>query len=78
MHPVDIQARLKKKGITQRAIAEELEVSQMSVSKVIHKTIISDRIMKAVSAKLGKDHREVFHEYYLKPPKRKTSKVSNF
>jgi len=75
MAPTKIQDRLKKLNITQRSIAEELGVSEMTVSKVIHRIIVSDRIMKTVAAKIGEDHRKVFPEYYLKPPKRSTSKV---
>ena len=48
----------------------------MAVSKVINRNMVSDRVMKAISEKLGKDHRQVFPEYYLKPPLRKTSKVA--
>ncbi|HRR42491.1 MAG TPA: hypothetical protein P5244_14755 [Syntrophales bacterium] len=75
MTPTKIQDALKKMEITQRAIADELKVSEMTVSKVIHRVIVSDRIMKTISSKIGKDHRQVFPEYYLKPPKRSTSKV---
>jgi hypothetical protein len=50
-------------------------ISEMTVSKVIHRIIVSDRIMKNIASKIGKDHRQVFLEYYLKPPKRSTSKV---
>jgi lambda repressor-like predicted transcriptional regulator len=78
MHPADIQAKLKKRGITQRMIAEKLGVAEMNVSKVIHRNIVSDRIMRGIAEELGIDHRQVFPWYYLKPAKRKTSKVSNF
>lgn len=76
MTPLKIQYELKKRGITQRSLAAELGITEMPVSKVINKLIVSDRVMRAVSAKIGKDHRIVFPEYYLRPAKRSTSKVA--
>jgi len=78
MHPADIQADLKKTGITQKALAKEIGVSEFTVSDVILKKRISDRVMRAISQKINKDHRLVFPEYYCQPAKRTTSKVSNF
>lgn len=75
MEPAKIQYELKKRGITQKAIAREIGVAEMSVSKAIHRTGISDRIMKAVSRAIEQDHRYVFGEYYFGPKKRRTSKV---
>ena len=76
MHPADIKAALWKRGIKQKQIADEVGVTQMSVSEVINKRRVSDRVMKAVARAIDKDHRIVFDWYYLKPPKRSTSKVS--
>lgn len=78
MHPADIKARLEKKGVTQLQIAAELDppVTGMAVSNVILKKSISDRIMKKVSEKIGVDHCRVFPEYYLRKPKRSTSKAT--
>ena len=70
MHPADIQAELKKRDITQAAIAEELEVTEFHVSEVINKHRISDRVMKAVAEKIGMDHRAVFPEYYFSQKRR--------
>ena len=69
MTPLKIQYELKKRGITQRSLAAELGITKMPVSKVINKLIVSDRVMRAVSAKIGKDHRMVFPEYYLQTGK---------
>lgn len=73
MHPADIQAELKKKGVTQASIAYDLGVSQYHVSGVIHdpEKRPSDRVMKAVSKIIGRDHREVFPEYYFNLKRRK-------
>ncbi|OPY15640.1 MAG: hypothetical protein A4E66_00044 [Syntrophus sp. PtaB.Bin001] len=78
MSPTEIQDELKKNKTSQKAIADELDppVSAMTVSKVIHRIIVSDRIMRAIAKRLGKTHTEVFPEYYLQPPKRSTSKVA--
>jgi len=73
MHPADIQAELKKRGLTQKALAEKLGVSEFPVSAVINKKHVSDRIMTAVAEAIGRDKTEVFAEYYLSPPKRSTS-----
>ena len=75
MKPIDIQYELKKKKITQKSIAQELGISEMVVSKVINKLIVSDRVMRAVAVKLNESHKRVFSEYYLQPPKRSTSKA---
>lgn len=76
MTPEQIQELLKKAGTTQRAIAAELGLSEMTVSKVVNRIIVSNRVMRTIAEKIGKDHRRVFPEYYLEPPKRRTSKVS--
>ena len=73
MDPIDIQYHIKKKGLTQTAIANDIGVAIMTVSKVIHRQLISDRTMKAIAKAIGRDHIEVFPEYYLAPPARITS-----
>jgi len=75
MTPLERQFALKKKGITQHQLAQDLGVHDVSVSDVILGRRVSDRIMRGISAAIGKDVRMVFPRYYLSPPKRKTSKV---
>jgi len=75
MTPAKIQDALRKLNITQRSIANELHVSEMTVSKVINRVIVSDRIMRAIADKIGRTHTAVFPKYYHQPPKRATSKV---
>jgi len=65
MHPIDIQAELKRQGITQKSIAQELEVSEFHVSAIVRKLRESDRVQRAISQKIHRDHREVFPEYYF-------------
>lgn len=76
MEPADIQCALKKKGITQKAIAQKIGVVEMSVSKVVNKQIVADRIMRAIAEEIGMDRLQVFPEYYGNPAKRSTSKVT--
>ncbi len=71
----EIQIALKAKGITQSTLADRLCVSRVTVSDVINKRRISHRVMTAISEALVEDIRWVFPEYYLRPPKRKNSKV---
>jgi len=73
MHPADIQAELKKKGVTQASIAQDLGVSQYHVSGVIHdpEKRQSDLVMRAVAKAIGRDHREVFPAYYFNVKRRK-------
>lgn len=75
MHPADIQAALKKKGWTQKAVARKLGIAANTVSVVINKQAVSDPVMTAIAEIIGRNKAEVFPEYYLAPPKRSTSKV---
>ncbi|MDX9820646.1 MAG: helix-turn-helix transcriptional regulator [Syntrophales bacterium] len=64
----------QKKGITQKSLAQKIGVSDISVSDVINDHRVSDRIMRAIAEAIGSDVRLVFPKYYLRTPKRKTSK----
>jgi len=75
MTPLEIQFELKKRGLSQKQIALDEGVSEMMVSGVIHKNRVSNRIMRKISEKIKRDHRDVFSEYYLCDPKRTTSKT---
>ena len=76
MTPAFRQFLLKKKGITQKQIAQELEISEMSVSKEINDEPRSHRTRCAIAEKIGLPVDEVFPDYYNRPPQRKTSKIS--
>lgn len=71
MHPADIQAALKKRGITQKQISQEEGVSEFFISALIRKKTTSDRVMKKVARRIGLHHTEVFPEYYFNPNRRK-------
>ena len=62
--PIDIQYHLKKKGITQKQLAEQLQVSEMSISNVINFNMVSDRLMRAVADAIGMKPELVFAWYY--------------
>ena len=72
MHPADIQAELKKNGVTQADIARDLGVSDFHVSAVIHNPDVrqSDRVMRAIAKAIKRDHREVFPSYYFRLKRR--------
>jgi lambda repressor-like predicted transcriptional regulator len=76
MDPLVIQLELKKRGITGAIMEKEIGRSKQHIGQVILKRRISDPVMRYVAEKIDRDYRRVFPEYYLKPAKRSTSKVS--
>ena len=72
MTPLDIQYELRKREITQKALAGEIGVSEMTVSNVIRRRSTSHRVMKAIAAKIGRDHQVVFADYYFGKNRRKS------
>ena len=72
MHPAEIQCELKKRGITQKDIADELGVCPFHISGVIRFQELrgSERVMKAVSKKIERDPREVFPTYFFRKNRR--------
>lgn len=79
MHPADIQCQLKKRGITQVSIAHELGVSAMHISAVIRfqELRASERVMKAISKKIGRDPRAVFPTYFFRENRRTKKRTKN-
>jgi transcriptional regulator with XRE-family HTH domain len=75
MTPNKIIYLLKEKGVAQKDIAAELGIWPINVSNVIHRKIVSDRVMKKIAEKLGCNYWDVFPEYYKQKPKRRTSKT---
>ncbi len=53
MHPADIQAALKKQGLTQKEVAVRNNVSRTTVSHVIHGRGKSKRIALAIASATG-------------------------
>lgn len=75
MTPEQIKKAVRANGYTQKSLAEKLDRSEMNISRVVRKTMISDYVMRGISKAIGKSHTEVFPEYYLSPAKRGTSKT---
>lgn len=71
-----IKGALADNGYTQKSLAKEIKRSENSVSRTIHRKMISDYIMRAIAERIGKQPHEVFPEYYLQPAQRSTSKVA--
>jgi len=53
MTPAEIKAALERKGITQRDIARELPVHHITLHRVLHGTVPSDRIREAIANAIG-------------------------
>jgi len=73
MHSAEIQCELKKRGITQRAIAEELGICPFHVSAMIRYPVERGGrgyILKAIAKKIDRDHREVFPSYFFRKNRR--------
>jgi lambda repressor-like predicted transcriptional regulator len=73
MHPADIQAALKKAGLTQKAVAEEYGCSVFHVHRIIHEQKGSEPLMKFICQKIGKGIYEVFPDFCLKKYRKKAA-----
>lgn len=60
MHPEEIKAALRMKGVTLAALADETKVSRSMVSHVIHGHARAAHIQERVSAILGKPVNSIF------------------
>lgn len=67
MHPADIQSELKKAGLTQRYIADELAISEVTVSTVISGRVTSKRIASFIAEKINKDIDVIWPGRYQEP-----------
>jgi transcriptional regulator with XRE-family HTH domain len=63
MDYVEIQALLKRLGVTQEELAEKINCSQSAISKVVRRKAVSHRIAKLISDFLGKPKAIVFPDY---------------
>ena len=53
MHPEQIKAAIRMRGTTPSAIAQELGISRMAVSHVIHGRGVSAKVARAISQVTG-------------------------
>lgn len=77
MTPAYRQYLLKDRGITQKQIALELGISEMSVSDEVNGKARSHRIRCKIAEIVGMPVDTVFPDYYGRPPQRTTSKTAN-
>ena len=70
MTATDIQYLLKRKGLTQKKLAKKFGVHEMTISRVIHRTLISDRLMRAISNEIGVEPERAFEDYYTRDGRR--------
>lgn len=64
MHPADIQAALRKAGVSQKDIAEKFEISESTVSQVIHGLSKSRRIAEDIASVIGKEISDIWPSTY--------------
>ncbi len=64
MSPTEIKAELVRHSTSMRAIARSLGITPNCVWLVIHRRMVSRRVMEAVAATIGKKTPEVFPEYF--------------
>ena len=64
MHPELIKALIRIRGTTPAALADELGVSRMTVSQVIHGRGVSGRIAKRISEVVCKPLEELWPKQY--------------
>ncbi len=67
MNPADIQTALKEKGLTQAAIARQMGVSEMTVSRIVRGTESSRRVAQAISEAIGIPMDTLWPERYSHP-----------
>ncbi|MFE8644144.1 helix-turn-helix domain-containing protein [Sphingomonas sp. NCPPB 2930] len=54
MHPEQIKAHIRMRGTTPAAIADDLQLSRMTVSNVIHGRTTSRKVAVAISSVISK------------------------
>lgn len=64
MTPIERQFELRKRGITQKSIAQELGKHPITIGLVINGKLNSAALIQAISDKIEKPPQEVFPEYF--------------
>ncbi|MGJ7611818.1 MULTISPECIES: helix-turn-helix domain-containing protein [unclassified Variovorax] len=64
MHPEQIKADIRMRGTTPAALADDLHVSRMTVSNVIHSRITSRRVAEAIAKTIDKTVSQVWPGRY--------------
>lgn len=68
MHPEQIKAELRMRGITPAALADEMKLKPTTLSQVIHGRSTSARVCARIAAVIGKPVHEIW------PPKKPSLK----
>jgi lambda repressor-like predicted transcriptional regulator len=66
MHPLDIQAAIKKTGVNQSKLAERLGVSNSLISRVIYGTAKSQRVQDFIATRINKPVSELWPKKSIK------------
>lgn len=81
MHPEDIKAAIRKRGVTLASIADELAVSPAAVSHVVAARYRSERVMERIAQVIGRKPSAIWPRWYdgdgrLIDRRRKSPRVS--
>jgi len=68
-------ARFENRGIARKALADEIGVTAFHISEIGGKKRISDRVVKAIAERIGRDHQESFSAHNFSSPKWKTLRI---
>jgi lambda repressor-like predicted transcriptional regulator len=69
MHPAFIQAELKSRGLSQRAIAEKFDVSPSFVGQLIRGETSSHRVARFIAGSIGKKVHDLWPNRYHNQPR---------
>lgn len=72
-----IKEELAAHGFQLKDIAAELGVSKTTITLVINGKSVSDRVQRAIAAKLGKEPESVFPDYYQRKQLTKPNEREN-
>jgi lambda repressor-like predicted transcriptional regulator len=64
MHPADIQAALRKAGVSQKTIADKFGVTESTVSQVIHGQSKSRRVAEYMASVIEKEIHNIWPGSY--------------
>jgi hypothetical protein len=65
----------EKRGIARKALADEIGETAFDVSEIGKQREISDRVVKAIAERIGRDHQESFSAHNFSLPKWKTLRI---
>ncbi|WP_092744170.1 helix-turn-helix domain-containing protein [Paracidovorax valerianellae] len=72
MHPEEIKAAMRMKGVTPTALAAELEIANSTMSQVISGRAVSARVMARIATIIGKPVDTIWPPKNRRPSLRRT------